>query len=168
MINYQYYPNYSKIPNHLTELVSVFKKHNQIDTSTNHDLSSNSILEILRNDLIQLGYEVESGKKSNQKIKKPVLFGKNQEVIKSFDVDGFHEIFSTVIEVEAGRAVANNQFLKDIFQACVMIDVDYLVIAVRNVYLGNKNFDTIVNFLETLYSSKKFTLPLKGILLIGY
>lgn len=168
MINYQFYPNYTKIPNHLFDLVSVFKTHSKIDTTSNHELSSNSILEILRNDLLTLGYEVESGKKTNQKIKKPVLYGKNQEIIKSFDVDAYHDIFKTVIEVEAGRAVANNQFLKDIFQACVMIDVEYLVIAVRNIYRNNKNFDTIVNFLETLYSSKKFSLPLKGILLIGY
>lgn len=28
----------------------------------------------------------------------------------------------------------NNQFLKDLFQACMMQDVDYLVIAVRNEY----------------------------------
>ena len=168
MINFQYYPNYSKIPNHLLDLVLVFKNHSNIDTTSKHELSSNSILEVLRNDLINLGYQVEWGKTTTQKISKPVWYGRNEEVIKSFDVDAYHENFKTVIEVEAGRAVANNQFLKDIFQACVMIDVDFLVIAVRNIYRNNKNFDTIVNFLETLYSSKKFSLPLKGILLIGY
>lgn len=73
-----------------------------------------------------------------------------------------------VIEVEAGRATENNQFLKDIFQACMMHGVEYLVIVVRNVYRGHKDFDIIHTFLETLYVSNRLTLPLSGILLVGY
>ena len=49
-----------------------------------------------------------------------------------------------------------------------MVDVEYLVIAVRKVYRDSNDFDKIINFLETLYSSKRFILPIKGILLIGY
>jgi hypothetical protein len=33
-----------------------------------------------------------------------------------------------VLEVEAGRAYRNNQFLKDIFQACMMPYVEYLML----------------------------------------
>lgn len=81
-----------------------------------------------------------------------------------------------VIEVEAGRAVFNNQFLKDIFQACMMFEVEYLVIAVLNEYHFKVNgservshdYDSIRTFLETLYVSNRLQLPLKGILLIGY
>jgi hypothetical protein len=64
--------------------------------------------------------------------------------------------------------VDNNQFLKDIFQACMMFGVEYLVIAVRKEYRGRKDFDIIHTFLETLYISNRMHLPLKGILLIGY
>jgi hypothetical protein len=49
-----------------------------------------------------------------------------------------------------------------------MVDVDYLAIAVRKVYKDQKDFETISKFFETLYASDKLTLPLKGILLIGY
>ena len=81
-----------------------------------------------------------------------------------------------MIEVEAGRAVRNNQFLKDVFQACMMYEVEYLVIAVLNEYKFNSNGSQIVaydykevrTFLETLYISNRLQLPLKGILLIGY
>ncbi len=118
--------------------------------------------------MTDLGYIVEQGKKRNQKIKIPVLFGRNSQIIKAFDVDAFNELNKTIFEIEAGRAVANNQFLKDIFQACVMVDVEYLVIAVRKVYRDSNDFEKIINFLETLYSSKRFILPIKGILLIGY
>lgn len=44
-----------------------------------------------------------------------------------------------VIEVEAGRAVDNNQFLKDLFQACMMDGISFLVIAVRNYYRVKAN-----------------------------
>ena len=67
------------------------------------------------------------------------------------------------MEIEAGRAVVNYQFLRDIFQACVMHDIEKLVIAVRN-----DDFETVINFLDTLYTSNRLNLPLKGILIIGY
>lgn len=68
---------------------------------------------------------------------------------KSFNADAFSQETRVVIEVEAGRAFMNNQFLKDLFQACMMQNVDYLVIAVRNLYLGkNKDFEEIVTFLR--------------------
>lgn len=67
------------------------------------------------------------------------------------------------MEIEAGRAVVNYQFLRDIFQACVMHDIEKLVIAVRN-----DDFETVINFLDTLYTSNRLNLPLKGILIIAY
>jgi len=73
-----------------------------------------------------------------------------------------------VIEVEAGRATENNQFLKDIFQACMMCDVEYLIIVVRNEYRGHKDFEIIHTFLGTLHISNRLHLPLKGVVLIGY
>jgi hypothetical protein len=167
MIIYQYYPNYDRLPNHLVELINKLKQNHNIDSDF-HKLVSDEVLALLKNDLTDLGYIVEQGKKRNQKIKIPVLFGRNSQIIKAFDVDAFNELNKTIFEIEAGRAVANNQFLKDIFQACVMVDVEYLVIAVRKVYRDSNDFEKIINFLETLYSSKRFILPIKGILLIGY
>ena len=73
-----------------------------------------------------------------------------------------------VLEVEAGRAVDNNQYLKDIFQACMMHDIFHLAIAVRNTYRNSDDFGHVETALETLYTSGRLQLPLKGILLIGY
>jgi hypothetical protein len=73
-----------------------------------------------------------------------------------------------VIEVEAGRGVTNHQFLKDLFQACVMQEVDYLVIAVRNDYRGSDDYSKVITFLETLFASQRLILPLTGVLIIGY
>ena len=106
-----------------------------------------------------------------------MLFGKNNNVDKSFFADALSNDGRIVIEVEAGRATENNQFLKDIFEASMMFDVEYLVLAVRNVYRTHADFDIVHTFadfdivhtfLETMYISNRIKLPLKGILLIGY
>ncbi|CAN5348715.1 hypothetical protein BH10ACI3_BH10ACI3_14580 [soil metagenome] len=97
-----------------------------------------------------------------------VPFDLDDRIDKAFNADAVSADGKIVIEVEAGRAVDNDQFLKDIFQACMMFEVEYLVIAVRNVYRHNDDFTKIYTFLETLYISNWLHLPLKGILLIGY
>jgi len=91
------------------------------------------------------------------------------------EADAYHETEKVIVEVEAGRAHANNQFLKDIFQASMMIDTDYLVLAVKNTYRNNKktksftkDFEKINEFIETIFLTGKIQLNLKGILLIGY
>jgi len=122
----------------------------------------------LRDDLASIDYKVEIGKKDDEKIKVPVLFGENNSVDKSFNADALSKDGRIVVEVEAGRAVVNNQFLKDIFQASLMFGVEYLVLAVRNDYKGSDNFSSIYTFLETVYISNRVVLPLKGILVIGY
>ena len=96
------------------------------------------------------------------------MFGLGNQIDKCFNADALSKDGKIVIEVEAGRATENNQFLKDIFQASMMFEVEYLVVAVRNVYRGHKDFNIIYTFLETLYISNRLHLPLKGVLLIGY
>ena len=60
----------------------------------------------------------------------------------------------------------------------MMDGVSYLVIAVRNYYRikakslkgykEDKDFEDVNLFFETLYTSARLNLPLKGILIIGY
>ena len=50
----------------------------------------------------------------------------------------------------------------------MMQDVDYLVIAVRNIYNKSSDFDKVCKFFDALYASDRLVLPLKGILVIGY
>jgi hypothetical protein len=108
------------------------------------------------------------GKSSEDKIVVPVLFGRKGKILKCFNADAHAVSMGWVLEVEACRAVDNNQFLKDIFQACMMHNVLRLAIAVRNTYRSSDDFAKVENFLETLYVSGRLQLPLKGILLIGY
>lgn len=114
------------------------------------------------------GYKVEKGKSNEEKIDVPVLFGQDNQIDKSFYADALSPDGKIVIEVEAGQATENHRFLKDIFEACMMFDVEYLVLAVRNIYRKHDDFQRVFTFLETLYISNRLQLPLKGILLIGY
>ncbi len=107
-------------------------------------------------------------KKAIDKIQVPVLFGRNGQVEKSFEADAYDPTTGTVLEIEAGRAVVNNAFLKEVFQACLMQDVDFAAIAVRIVYRRSRDFDRVVTFFDTLYASRRLTLPLKGVPVIGY
>lgn len=168
MINWQYYPKRKEIPTHLKDVVDIFALNYNLISSDDFTLNSNDVLEKISLNLLELNYRVEVSKKAIDKIKVPVLFGMNGKLEKYFDADAYNEDLKTVIEVEAGRAVTNYQFLKDLFQACMMHEVDYLVIAVRNTYRMNKDFQSVMTFFDTLHASGRLILPLKGILIIGY
>lgn len=168
MIRFQFFPRSHGITSDVKAVIQCFQKVENEISSEHLKLSSNDVLEVLRPHLEELQYNVETGKTKNDKIHVPVLFGYNNQIDKSFNADALSRDSKIVIEVEAGRAVDNNQFLKDIFQACMMFEVEYLIIAVRNDYRGSDDFMKIYTFLETLYISSRLHLPLKGILLVGY
>lgn len=171
MINFQFFPRSHGVTEEIQSVIDCFY---QIETTLNDGTHrvSNDVLALLRPHLERCGYRVERGKGRDEKIDVPVLYGENNTIDKSFYADAYNPESNIVIEVEAGRAVRNNQFLKDIFQACMMFDVEYLVIAVLNEYSGGsvitKDYQEVKTFLETLYISNRLKLPLKGILLIGY
>ncbi len=152
----------------MEEVINVFKKAEDKISSSTNDLKSDDVLSIVRPELEKIGYCVEQNKKDEGKIKVPVLFGCNNSIDKHFYADAISADRKIVIEVEAGRATENHQFLKDIFEASMMFSVEYLVIAVRNIYRNHNDFERIYPFLETMYITNRIKLPLKGILLIGY
>ncbi|MGM9693214.1 MAG: hypothetical protein ACI3X6_08390 [Alloprevotella sp.] len=175
MINYQFFPRSMGVTPRIREIIDCFKKVDEMKR-TDAQLKSNEMLALLRPHLEKIDFKVEKGKAAGEQIFVPVLFSENDTVDKSFAADALSNDHKIVIEVEAGRAVFNNQFLKDIFQACMMYEVEYLVLAVLNehVYKPNgtekilRDYQSIKTFLETLYVSNRLRLPLKGILLIGY
>jgi hypothetical protein len=172
MLNWAYFPRSDKPTAIALQVVAAFKAvYAEID-SDNHKLPSDGVLGHVAPQLQTVGFLVETGKKKAQKIYVPVLYGNNGHVAKAFEADAYHASERFVVEVEAGRGVLNNQFLKDLFQACMMDDVEYLAIAVRNTYeaagLKSADFDRVVMFFDTLYASDRMRLPLKGVLVVGY
>ncbi|OAQ39876.1 hypothetical protein A5893_09925 [Pedobacter psychrophilus] len=168
MITFQFFPRSQGITKEIKDVISCFELEYSNIKSPEFNLSSNEVLEVVRPHLEKLEFICETGKSATQKISVPVLFGYDNRIDKSFNADALSCDGKIVIEIEAGRATENNQFLKDIFQACMMFEVEYLIIVVRKVYRKHKDFEIIHTFLETLYISNRLHLPLKGILLIGY
>ena len=180
-INWSYFPKTDPAPKELEDIINIFKKNSkEIDSvideekikkgvkDKNERLQSDDILKILEQDFFDLNFKVEIDKKKSNKIRIPVLFGHKGSTAQAFEVDGWHEENKIVLEIERGRAYANNQFLKDIFETSVMVDVDYLVLAVSNLYKDSKDYEKICVWLETIYLTNRIKLSLKGILLVGY
>ena len=172
MINWMYFPQNNGVKNHLKKVIEVFELHEQEIDSYVHNLQNNltsdEVLAIVCHDLEKIDYIVEKSKKANDLIRVPVLYGVNGAVELAFEVDAYSENNRTVIEVEAGRAVTNYQFLKDFYECCMMQNVDYFVVAVKNVYRSSKDFEKVCAFFRSLYVSNRVEVPLKGVLVIGY
>ena len=168
MINWMYYPKNKKCDSLSEKIIQVFSSvQNEID-SEHHSLHSNEVLASVSTGLESNGFCVEKSKRATERIHVPVLFGLNGQTQLAFDADAYHAEKKYVIEVEAGRAVVNYQFLKDFFEACAMYDAEHLCIAVRNTYRNKHDFDIVCSFFDMLYATNRLSLPLKGILIIGY
>jgi hypothetical protein len=168
MLRWQHYPR-SLPPSVLgRSIIGVFQANHQSINSRQYDFDSNRVLSALAEALRSIGFLIEKGKKKDDKIAIPVLFGQNGRIEKAFHADGYHEQEKYMIEVEAGRAFTNYQFLKDLFQACACENVDALAVAVRNVYKKSDDFSKVCTFMDTVFSSRRFSLPLKEVLIIGY
>lgn len=168
MINWQHFPKSEDASSLFKEVIKCFEEVESEIASENHRWHSGRVLRYVRPHLERIGFKVEIGKKAEQKIRVPVLFGLDGKPEKSFEVDAYHEDSRTILEIEAGRAVTNYQFLKDFFEACIMLNVDYLVLAIRKVYRKSKDFKKVLTFFDTLYASGRLLIPLKGILVVGY
>jgi hypothetical protein len=168
MIRWIYFPNSTKIAKHLEPVITAFEKKEPSISSDKCQLVSDKVLAAVADDLEAAGFMVERGKAKSDLIRVPVLYGENGKEALSFEVDAYDPKTQTVIEVEAGRAFTNYQFLKDFYECCMMQGVEYFCVAVRNDYKGHKDFDAICKFFSALFASQRMALPLKGILVIGY
>ena len=176
-IRYFSYPWTEPPPEFADELAAVFKEQEpEIGTeSETNGLKSNEVLRVLRPDLGDLGFDVETGKSAGDKIERPVLFGANGEPDLQYYVDAYQPDWRCGLEVEAGRAWKGNAIYRDLIQALVMVQVDTLALAVPNVYrynagertTENRAFGKMKSVVDTLFSTHRFESPY-GLVLIGY
>ncbi len=159
------------------KVVSVFCKHlAAIGTlELEKGLSSDSVLAQLREDLLLLGFVAESGKKTGEKIERPVFFGENGIASLRYEIDAFHSEWRCGLEIEAGRAWMGNAVYRDLIQALVMVDVDTLLLAVPNAYrytsngrsVVSKDYENTVSIANALYGHSRMRLPY-NLVVIGY
>lgn len=174
---WQYYPTHDPAPAWVAavcELLAASRQH--IDSREVDGLTSDKVLEHLRPGLESLGFEIETGKRKVQKVRRPVLFGESGSERVAYEVDGFHAAEKIVLEVEAGRGARGNAVYRDLIRASLIVDTDFLIIGVMQTY-RHKSRGRVISVesyldardqLDAIYSSGRLHLPFKGILLVGY
>ena len=176
-VRFTSFPRTSPPPQFTAELVEVFRAHEaQIGTKFIEDgLKSDEVLHVLRDDLVSLGFEVEAGKRSDQKILRPVFYGENGIPTLQYQIDAFNAGWACGLEVEAGRAWKGNAVYRDLITACVMIQIEHIVLAVPNAYRYSmkgrrsvsRDYETAVTLAEALYGHSRLRLPY-DLVIVGY
>ena len=104
MLRYQLFPRSVGMDETIKQVIECFDRHiSQIDSPT-HTLKSDEVLKTIAPELKDLGFSVEEGKASEDKIKVPVLFSINNRIDKFFDADAVSADGRIVLEVEARQA----------------------------------------------------------------
>ena len=177
--SYQCFPSTSPPPLFVLDVVRVFKENQaKIGSSENtKSLISDDVLSELSSDLKGIGFSVETGKRKEQKIDVPVLYGKDGEPSLRYQVDAFCETYGCGLEVEAGRSLSGgNAIYRDLFQALVMHQIAHMIIAVPHLYRSNNHqpsgrgedcYSKSVEIARTLYAAGRIELPF-GLTIIGY
>lgn len=176
-IRFSTFPRTMQPPAFVHEVVGVFARH-ETAIATEHlakGLTSGEVLDRLREDLQFLGFEVEQGKRSGQKIKRPVFYGENAQPSLQYEVDGWHPHWQAGLEVEAGRAWMGNAVYRDLIQALVMVNLDHLILAVPNRYRYKSNerdaistdYANTVAVADAVYGHSRVRMPF-SLFVIGY
>jgi len=87
---------------------AVVASEDAIATTAGPHVTSDAVLVWVAPGLAALGFSVEVGKRSADKISRPVLFGEGGAPDVTMDIDGFHDELGIVLEIEAGRAWNSN------------------------------------------------------------
>lgn len=171
------YPQTEPPPVFASSLVSVFARHHaQISTEDlPKGLTSNEVLALLSTDLTALGFTVETGRTRAGKVDRPVFYGENGQPSLRYQIDGFHPTWRCGIEIEAGRAWMGNAVYRDLIQASLMVDLEYLCLAVPRSYRyqsGGKttvstDYDNTREVAAAVYGHSRIRMPYR-LLLVGY
>ena len=176
-IRFTCFPRTEPPPKFTDDIAFIFQKYeDQIGTlHLEKGKTSNEVLTILRDDLVALGFEVESGKKKQDKISRPVFFGENGLPTLNYEIDAYQPLWRCGIEIEAGRAWMGNAIYRDLVQGLVMVQVDILILAVPNSYkylsggrsVISNDYDNTISVAESLYGHSRFHFPYR-LIIIGY
>ena len=170
---WKYYPARSQAPGWVDQIVDVFASvREKIDSQSRRGVTSDQALAAVRTGLRTIGFDIEGGKSRAEKIWRPVLFGEMGRPLVSYEVDGFHREYRIVLEIEAGRGAANNADYRDLVRASLMVDADYLVLAMMLEYtVGSattRSYEQTRGRIDAIFASDRLKLPLEGLLLLGY
>ena len=170
---WKYYPGQHAHRNGLILLVGAFADAREGDQP---HMTSDQKLAQLRPALVDLGFEVESGKRAVDKLRRPVLFGELGTEERAFEVDAFHGELGVALEIEAGRGTQGNAIYRDLIQTSLLIDARFLALVVLVEYrfksggktIASPDYRKTISLLDAIYASDRLRLPLEGVLVVGY
>ena len=174
---WQYFPSYAQAPSWVENFIRVVSTHrDEIDSIVVENLTSDRVLSYIADDLAGLGYQVETGKKAIQKIRRPVLFGEEGAEKVSYEIDAFHDSIGIAVEMEAGRGARGNAVYRDLIRTSLIVGAKYLVLGVMIDYRHQSSgkevtvhsYDEARSLVEAIFSSGRLGLPFEGVLLVGY
>ena len=176
-IRFSTFPRTESPADFLGAIVKVFERREQ-EFSTRElqkGLTSDEVLSLLRPDLNELGFSVEAGKRSAQKIRRPVFFGEKAQPSLQYEIDAWHPEWCAGLEVEAGRAWMGNAVYRELIQALVMVNLGHLVLAVPSSYrykasgrdVTSNDYDNTVAVADTLFGHSRIRMPF-SLCIIGY
>jgi hypothetical protein len=139
-------------------------------------LTSDSVLKVLEPGLTGIGYSIELGKATGQRLRRPVLFGEQGKELEAYEVDGWHENHRVILEVEAGRGAMGNAIYRDLIRTSLIADARFLALGLMVTYryqssartLTTKSYEDGRKILDSIYASGRLELPFEGVLLFGY
>lgn len=169
-----YFPKSQIAPQWAISFCEAIAAHQaSIDSVTHPRFDSNEVLEQVRPSLQELGWQLETGKTAAQKLRRPVLFGDQNEEAVSYDIDGWHPEHGVVLEIESGRGIQGGAFYRDLIRASLIHGAHALVIGLRTSYsYGNvksqPDYERGRAQLDAIYASGRLSLPFDGVLLFGW
>lgn len=176
-VRYSTFPRTEKPPGFIEAIVRVFNRHSDTIATARPQkgLRGDDVLAVLRADLVHLGFDVEAGKREADKIKRPVFFGENQRPSLQYEVDAWHPKWQVGLEIEAGRAWMSNAIYRDLIQALIMVEMDYLIVAVPREYHHqaggkpriSKDYERTVSVADALYGHSRIAMPF-SLCVVGY
>ena len=176
-IRFSTFPRTESPADFLQDVIGVFERHEATISTRDlpKGLTSDEVLGLLRADLDELGFDVEAGKRADQKIRRPVFFGENAQPSLQYEIDAWHPEWRAGLEVEAGRAWMGNAVYRDLIQALVMVNMEHLVLAVPNTYryksggkdVSSNDYDNTVAVAEVLYGHSRVRMPF-SLCVVGY
>jgi hypothetical protein len=170
---WKFYPSRTAAPPWVEGVIEAFAAAKaKIDSRSHRGLSSDEALAAVRPALVRLGFSIEASKSRADKLSRPVLFGEVGRTLVAYEVDGFHPNHGAVLEVEAGRGAANNADYRDLIRTSLMVDAQYLILAMMLEYTGGgttiRSYAQTRERLDAIYASERLKLPLAGVVLVGY
>ena len=104
-----------------------------------------------------------------------MFFGENALPELQYEVDAWHPEWRAGLEIEAGRAWMGNAIYRDLIQALVMVEMDYLLLAVPQAYRYkaggrvtiSKDYKNTVSVCQALYGHSRITMPF-SLCVVGY